>query len=773
MAENAEQCSAKIPEAIDRFIPQALIFNGKCRTSVEYILLIQNAYKLLSVKRVRFNNQAPEPCLNFKFLGNGNAQLITNLKTSTSDLANLPETVVGLYNLLTTITSGLAYKTNDLVTSCITSFNNQNVNDLLETTFQQEGDDKNVPGYIFILFVERFIPACLKSVIFVHRKARLGMELFYDIVHLRTDIAKLKNQYQLMLTSLKDRTIVNNLLQHVMVTLDNAMEKLQNYSKYWEEESFKQCTSIFDGKVEVHKEEFYFDNTEAEDNSNLKAWVEKKIIYNHLLYKPDISPVSVPLFLGISKDLDPIILGIRAFTPSPLEVAKEKASFMKSSLSKIASDAQDFLNKDGEQTIGKAKYLLDQIKSKRGVIDNLQLSGLVIDHQSIGVTVEELDGYYVKISNTLAQQEFESKINEAKQKAVNQELARGAPHLELPPLLGFSSWLNFKKSLNEIMPLHSNPLVKKQILLKSLQNKEDKNRCQSMDYDACFSYLVQRYESAALIPELIDSLLEMTPATSDKQSYENLTQLISTTAMIKTYDQLDKLDNNARSKLMFILLHRELQLHFLKDQSIFEESIRKEACSDLVDLESLSDASCLNTPELESKRRSWWLEQMTRYLGIARDLVKHHQSVKNISRKQQSNNSQSKSYSVNEQDGSQYQCPICNVQHIRRGDVLLSLSQCLRFRRMDVQERISVVQIYDHCKLCLRAKDDGQHDDGCTLALERQLKCLKCDPPSSSHHTMIHCEDYQGSDSNDDARDDDNDNEYSEDDRSQYEEDTE
>ena len=75
MAENTEQCSAKIPEAIDRFIPQALIFNGKCRTSVEYILLIQNAYKLISVKQIRLNNQAVEQCLNFKFLSNANGQL--------------------------------------------------------------------------------------------------------------------------------------------------------------------------------------------------------------------------------------------------------------------------------------------------------------------------------------------------------------------------------------------------------------------------------------------------------------------------------------------------------------------------------------------------------------------------------------------------------------------------------------------------------------------------------------------------------------------------
>ena len=765
-----EQCSANVPEAVDEFIPQALVFNGKCRTSVEYILLIQNAYKLLTIKQVRFNNQAVEQCLSFKFLSNGNGQLVTNIRTSTSDLANLPKTVVGLYSLLTTITSGLTYKTADLAISCITNFNNQNVNDLLETLYQQDGDDKSDPGYKFTLFVERFIPACLKAVKFVHQKARMGVELYYDIVHLKKDIAKLKIYYHQMLTSLKDRAKVNNLLLHVMVTMDDAMKKLKNYSNHWEENSFKQCTSILEGKVEVHRENFYFDNTEAEDDGNLKAWVEKKLIYNHLLCIPDISPESVPIFKGLTEDLHPIINGIRTFTPSPLEIAKERAAFMKITISKVVSDAQDFLSKDGEHTIGKAKYLLEQIKSKREAIDNLQLSGLVIDHQSVGVTLEELDEYYVKISNILSQQEFESKINEAKQRAANNELAKGAPQLELPPLTGFSSWLNFKKSLNEIMPLHSNPLVKKQILLKSLRNKEDKNRCQNMDYENCFSYLIQRYESSALIPELIDSLLEMSPAISDKQSYENLTQLISTTAMIKTYDQLDKLDNNARSKLMFILLHRELQLHFLKDQSIFEESIRKEICSDLVDLESLSDASCLNTPELESKRRSWWLEQMTRYLGIARDLVKHHQSVKksSSSRKQQSNyNSQSKSYSVNEQDDSQYQCPICDVQHIRKGDVLLSLSQCFRFRRMDVQERISIVDTYDHCKICLRAKSDGQHNDGCTLARERQLRCTKCDPPSASHHTMIHCEDYQSSDGNDDARDDDND--YSEDDRSHSE----
>ena len=75
----------------------------------------------------------------------------------------------------------------------------------------------------------------------------------------------------------------------------------------------------------------------------------------------------------------------------------------------------------------------------------LQLSGLVVSHETCGINQVELEDFYVKISNTLAQKEYEAKVNEAKQKAVNQELAKGAPQLELPPLRGFSSWLNFRK----------------------------------------------------------------------------------------------------------------------------------------------------------------------------------------------------------------------------------------------------------------------------------------------------------------------------------------
>ena len=61
----------------------------------------------------------------------------------------------------------------------------------------------------------------------------------------------------------------------------------------------------------------------------------------------------------------------------------------------------------------------------------------MVSHETVGLTQDELEDFYVKISNALAQKEYEAKVNEAKQRAANNELAKGAPQLQLPPLNGF------------------------------------------------------------------------------------------------------------------------------------------------------------------------------------------------------------------------------------------------------------------------------------------------------------------------------------------------
>ena len=288
----------------------------------------------------------------------------------------------------------------------------------------------------------------------------------------------------------------------------------------------------------------------------------------------------------------------------------------------------------------------------------------------------------------------------------------------------------FRKAINDIMPLHSNHLIKKQILLKSLKNKEDHTRCQSMDYEDGFKYLIQRYESSALIPGLIDELLKLPAATSDKQSYENLTQLMSTTSMIQSYGEIDKLDSNCRSKLTIILIHRPLQIMFLKDMFLEEEQIKKNTCPEFNfnDLESMSDGFW-QTPEVEIKRRNFWLEKMKLFLVITRELMKNQESKKN-----------------KESISSEYECILCDKIHKNKGVTLLSLSQCPDFKKLDVPARIAVLDSNGFCKKCLRDKSDGLHVDGCKVAIERKIVCRKCDPPSTSHHPMIHWEKQTNSD---------------------------
>ena len=149
-----------------------------------------------------------------------------------------------------------------------------------------------------------------------------------------------------------------------MVTQDDAMERLLEYSSYWDAEAFETSIAIFDDKVDVFKEKLCYDDSDAPDDNNLKAWVTKKIIYNHLLHVPDLSPEAQTVFVNISKNIDPIISGIRGFTPTLLEVAQEKAAHMKASITKIKEEAEDFFKPDADHTIGRARHLLGQIKSK-------------------------------------------------------------------------------------------------------------------------------------------------------------------------------------------------------------------------------------------------------------------------------------------------------------------------------------------------------------------------------------------------------------------------
>ena len=132
MSENQErhsqhqaECTKKIPEDINAFVPPIFPFwNGRCRSSEEYVKLIKSFYKLLRLKDVMVNGNNHK-ILNIKFIG-AQPQSLAGIKQTTADLANIKPNVTSLNNLLETIMRGSRdYRVSHLAHQC-------NVSNLLQ-----------------------------------------------------------------------------------------------------------------------------------------------------------------------------------------------------------------------------------------------------------------------------------------------------------------------------------------------------------------------------------------------------------------------------------------------------------------------------------------------------------------------------------------------------------------------------------------------------------------------------------------------------------------
>ena len=198
MSENQDQpgaasagCIKKIPEEIAAFVPPILgPCNSRLRSSDEFVKLVKACYKLLSLKDVVINGNNHQ-ILSLKFIGKA-PQSLNGIKMASTSLANVKPNVAGLNNLLESIIRGSRdFRVSHLAANCVQGFTNQDINSKLVETFAEPNDSQEEPEYLYILMVERLIPKCLNALLFVHKKARLLVEAYYEVEHLKEDIAKL------------------------------------------------------------------------------------------------------------------------------------------------------------------------------------------------------------------------------------------------------------------------------------------------------------------------------------------------------------------------------------------------------------------------------------------------------------------------------------------------------------------------------------------------------------------------------------------------------
>ena len=233
--------SENIPEDLERDIPKVLPnITGKLRSKEEFVNLIVQLYKICTTREVNLSNGAVERSIHIKFIG-----YAANMAGFKRVFPDISPNLESLHRVLLTIEEHSAtYRVRHVAESCVAKFDNGVINDELIAAVAAPSDDTTAQEYLYTLFVERFLPLCKKALLFSHKKARLGVEVFYTIELVKTQVAQLKNDYHMMLTSLKNRASVNSLMVTVMANKKKPIEVLQSYTSYWDEDAFKWVRSL-------------------------------------------------------------------------------------------------------------------------------------------------------------------------------------------------------------------------------------------------------------------------------------------------------------------------------------------------------------------------------------------------------------------------------------------------------------------------------------------------------------------------------------------------
>ena len=668
------------------------------------------------------------------------AAQFTQLQTSHPCLSSYTKTPVSLYKLLYLLKH---VPRGQQTAPLIADMTDDNLNQILSTSFG-DGLDAGADDHK-IKVLRRWIHAAITSIRHQHIKARMMITIHSRFKEDKARVRDVKNEYTRLMASLCNRSQVNSSAMTAAAFLQQTINDCNTYVRTYNEDAVQNSRLVFTNFLIV--EDFSFSGA----RHGLNTIITDKSIWYRCHYAPELSALDIKSIKELKEELDPVLQGIRSFVQTPLELAIEQARNIRPEICELRGQVTAFLNSaPGVRSLGRAKSLMASIKSSKVMIDSLKPAGVTATVDNVGISNTDIVAFMGELDNYIFERESDARKAEQQARIESQELSKSAPQLRLPELHGFSSYLSWKNSFQTLIPLHSNDLIKKQIVRNSLKNGEDVLRTKDLSFKATVEFLEMKYNSPLLIPHLIDTMCKLKKAHDNKSSYANLTEFFSLYEQLKLHDAHVKVDLNIREKMASLLLHEMNLVLFFKDIDEYEEQLKQKEKDD--DPNIGDDASILSMTlgeKYEEQRREHWVTKMRQYLSIVRRIVSTETAQRvsvpasggssNNSNSRRKNGNRGGNYSVRPAAG----CPVCHENHVTKGgEVLASLSQCKQFVQKNIKSRLKVVETLNYCRRCLRSRTDPAHitssGRGCRISDEKDAKCNLCDPPSRTHHTLLH-----------------------------------
>ena len=279
-----------------------------------------------------------------------------------------------------------------------------------------------------------WIQTVLSSVIYVHKKAKLGLFLYTRIVKLGVLMRELRNNYQRLLASLSNRSETNDLAMFTAEQLQFAQDEARDYARLRDDRSVLDALLFLDRYTSTNNFSIEGGANSLQDTAGRNTW------YSIHHYKADFDPLTEAPLDEYGKSLEPILAGIRSFVPSPRETAEEQARNLRPTAISLSNDITNFLAlDDGNKSIGAARSLKSSLTNVRGMLEGLVLHGVILDQTTTGISAIDISNFSSDLDDYITQRESQIRREENQSRVETQELSRSAPQLKLPDLHGFSS----------------------------------------------------------------------------------------------------------------------------------------------------------------------------------------------------------------------------------------------------------------------------------------------------------------------------------------------
>ena len=718
---NTSRMEAIESEFVNPELPSTLSWSAACTNGDEYKAVILAIYSTLKVRRATIGGEDMEYVTSkFCNMTNASRDIIRAVHPSMSDARTTPLWEYRLFMMAVrppTLTRGI-------LGAIAGQMREENVNAVLKQHFHVEATDSPDNESLPVEYVQRWVSAAIKGLVYSHRKSRNGYIFYMWFSEYTKALQELTSRVDSMLLCLVDRRSVNSLAGEVGQMKQRMLEACETYIRMNDESMVKNTYAALQEFKEIT--DFNF--------NNFKIYNQTGVLWLNHISSPlgdRFTAMTVNEIRDVVNQLTPLVKDIRGFVPTAQDAAYEKADRLKETIIELRAKIEKFLDETETRSLVVAKSFVKHLDFCRDNCNALRLEGVKYDENTLGASPETMEQLYQEVFRFITDAEKEAKKQEHRDRLEASEVLKTAPSITLPPLYSVSSWLSFKAALDKIMPFHNSDIVKCTIVRKALRDKADISRCQNLNYDALIGYLNSRYNDASLLPRLIDRLLMMKPARDNQTSYNNLNEFLAIYAQLEIHQGTDRLDNFVREKLVVLLLTTNLQCDFLDKQIEQELEWKKDSPDhDENEDDASTTFSIISGGEFEDKRRQHFVRSMKKYSEIMRKLVATNQDQ---SRHFKKSNNGANVFTIRDKSS----CPVCNSIHYgNKGNIVKTLAICPQFKAMPAKERFQVVNTHGYCKRCLNSNDDGNHEKGCQKSKDMNRKCRTCQ--SITHHDLLH-----------------------------------